>query len=89
MTTRERLHALIDELPDDRLEQTYPELIAVIERERTQSRTALREALNDLFGSFQAEDYPYWATDDQVLEWVRTMREDRPNLYPDEVEPDS
>ena len=66
-----------------------PELVAEVDRiagprnrsryvaEAVQARLRrdhLKEVWDRSFGILKAEDYPYWATSDMVVEWVRALR---------------
>jgi metal-responsive CopG/Arc/MetJ family transcriptional regulator len=42
-------------------------------RERVR-RAQLREAVEQTAGALRAEDYPHWATSDDVVGWVRASR---------------
>lgn len=44
-------------------------------RERIR-RDRLREAVRATAGVLSAEDYPYWATSEQVQAWVRDRRDE-------------
>ena len=37
-------------------------------------REKLRQTWEASFGILKAEDYPHWATSEQVVEWVRELR---------------
>ena len=37
-------------------------------------RDRLREAVEATAGALSAEDYPHWATSEQVVDWVRALR---------------
>lgn len=40
-------------------------------------RERLREAIRSTAGILKAEDYPYWRTSEDVVEWVRAGRAER------------
>lgn len=77
-----------------------PELVAEVDRiagPRNRSRYVaeavktrlrrdhLKEVWDRSFGILKAEDYPYWATSDMVVEWVRALRAEETNSGPDPV----
>lgn len=47
-------------------------------------RDRLREAVGRSFGVLKAEDYPHWATSEQVVEWVRALRAEETDSGPEE-----
>ena len=46
-------------------------------------RERLRVAIKESAGVLSAEDYPYWATSEDVVEWVRARRAEKTTLPPD------
>jgi len=77
-----------------------PELVAEVDRiagprnrsryvaEAVQARLRrdhLKEVWDCSFGILKAEDYPYWATSDMVVEWVRALRAEETNPGPDPI----
>lgn len=46
-------------------------------------RERLREAIRESAGGLTAEDYPYWATSEDVVAWVRARRAEETTLPPD------
>jgi len=77
-----------------------PELVAEVDRiagPRNRSRYVaeavktrlrrdhLKEVWDRSFGILKVEDYPYWATSDMVVEWVRALRAEETNSGPDPV----
>ena len=77
-----------------------PELVAEVDRiagPRNRSRYVaeavktrlrrdhLKEVWDRSFGILKAEDYPYWATSEMVVEWVRALRAEETNSGPDPV----
>jgi hypothetical protein len=46
-------------------------------------RERLREAIRSTAGILNPEDYPYWRTADDVLEWVRAGRAERTRVSED------
>lgn len=72
MTTRERLHALVDELPEERLEDVELQLAAVLPEVRQPADVqAFLEALSAFAGLATAESHPEWATDEDIQNWIR------------------
>lgn len=49
-------------------------------------RERLRQAWAKSFGILKAEDYPHWATSEQVVEWVRELRAEETDPGPDPVQ---
>jgi hypothetical protein len=77
-----------------------PELVAEVDRiagprnrsryvaEAVQTRLRrdhLKEVWDRSFGILKAEDYPYWATSEMVVEWVRALRAEETNSGPGPV----
>lgn len=52
---------------------------------RAIKREQFRIAAEEVAGSLEAEDYPYWRTSDDVVEWVRMMRAEETSTEPDET----
>ncbi len=48
-------------------------------------REKLRQAWGKSFGVLKAEDYPHWATSEQVVEWVRAIRAEETDPGPDPI----
>lgn len=46
-------------------------------------RERLREAIAATAGILKAEDYPYWRTSEDVVEWVRALRREETSPPPD------
>ena len=46
-------------------------------------RERLRVAIKESAGVLSAEDYPYWATSEDIVEWVRARRAEKTTLPPD------
>jgi hypothetical protein len=81
MTTREELHERIDDLPEHMLDRAK-DVFEQLEREyRVADPQELIAAIRAAFGTASAEDYPHWATPEDVVEWVRAERAawDRPS----------
>ena len=49
-------------------------------------RERLREAIRSTAGILKAEDYPYWATSEDVVEWVRAGRAEKTRVADDVAE---
>jgi metal-responsive CopG/Arc/MetJ family transcriptional regulator len=50
-------------------------------------RERLREAIRSTAGVLKAEDYPYWATSEDVVEWVRALRREGTEEMADDADP--
>ena len=50
-------------------------------------RERLREAIRSTAGVLKAEDYPYWATSEDVVEWVRALRREGSEEMSDDADP--
>lgn len=48
-------------------------------------RDRLKEVWDRSFGILRTEDYPYWATSDMVVEWVRARRAEETDPGPDPI----
>lgn len=48
-------------------------------------RDRLKEAWDRSFGILKVEDYPYWATSEMVVEWVRALRAEETDPGPDPI----
>ncbi|MFH1474502.1 MAG: hypothetical protein ABIG85_01440 [Chloroflexota bacterium] len=48
-------------------------------------RDRLKEVWDRSFGILKTEDYPYWATSDMVVEWVRALRAEETDPGPDPI----
>jgi len=48
-------------------------------------RDRLKEVWGRSFGILKTEDYPYWATSDLVVEWVRALRAEETDPGPDPI----
>jgi metal-responsive CopG/Arc/MetJ family transcriptional regulator len=46
-------------------------------------RERLRDAIRSTAGVLKAEDYPYWATSEDVVEWVRASRREGEEMVDD------
>lgn len=46
-------------------------------------RDRLRDAGEATAGTLNAEDYPYWATPEKVVEWVRKSRAEETGMEPE------
>lgn len=46
-------------------------------------RERLREAIRSTAGILKAEDYPYWRTSEDVVEWVRAGRAEKTRVSED------
>ena len=77
-----------------------PELVAEVDRiagprnrsryvaEAVQTRLRrdhLKEVWDRSFGILKTEDYPYWATSEMVVEWVRALRAEETDPGPDPI----
>jgi len=77
-----------------------PELVAEVDRiagprnrsryvaEAVQTRLRrdhLKEVWDRSFGILKTEDYPYWATSEMVVEWVRALRAAETDPGPDPI----
>ncbi len=77
-----------------------PELVAEVDRiagPRNRSRYVaeavrarvrrdhLKEVWDRSFGILKTEDYPYWATSEMVVEWVRALRAEETDPGPDPI----
>lgn len=77
-----------------------PELVAEVDRiagprnrsryvaEAVQARVRrdhLKEVWDRSFGILKTEDYPYWATSEMVVEWVRALRAEETDPGPDPI----
>jgi predicted transcriptional regulator len=52
-------------------------------------RERLRIAIRESAGIARAEDYPYWATSEDVVEWVRALRAEETSHPPVAEDPDA
>ena len=50
-------------------------------------RERLRVAIQESAGVLSAEDYPYWATSEDVVEWVRALRREGTEETIDDADP--
>lgn len=50
-------------------------------------RERLRVAIRETAGILKAEDYPYWATSEDVVEWVRALRREGTEEMVDDADP--
>jgi len=50
-------------------------------------RERLRVAIRESAGVLSAEDYPYWRTSEDVVEWVRALRREGTEETVDDADP--